>query len=297
MLERFLPLAEGLDHPEGVAAGGDGTVYAGGEAGQIDRLQDGTAVEIGTTGGFLYGVTLDGGGNVYACDIGRAEVVRVSPRGNVTSVSTGTADRPLRVPNFAAFADDGSLFVTDSGEWRGDDGLVFRITPDGETNVWSEAAVGFPNGCCLTADGDALLVVETTKSRIVRIGIRDDGSAGAGALARLGGWGTRPAGAAGPRPGALARPGSLPDGIALASDGTMFVGCWRPDRVWRIPPGGDPEVLADDPDGVTFNQPANVAFVGPDLDRLAVSSLGGWAIVAGDVGVTGLRLRYPASPG
>ena len=177
MLERFLPLAEGLDHPEGVAAGADGTVYAGGEAGQIYRIQDGTAVEIGTTGGFLYGVTLDGGGNVYACDIGRAEVVRVSPRGNVTSVSTGTADRPLRVPNFAAFADDGSLFVTDSGEWRGDDGLVFRITPDGETNVWSEAAVGFPNGCCLTADGDALLVVETTKSRIVRIGIRDDGSA------------------------------------------------------------------------------------------------------------------------
>ena len=278
MLERFLPLAEGLDHPEGVAAGADGTVYAGGEAGQIYRIQDGTAVEIGTTGGFLYGVTLDGGGNVYACDIGRAEVVRVSPRGNVTSVSTGTADRPLRVPNFAAFADDGSLFVTDSGEWRGDDGLVFRITPDGETNVWSEAAVGFPNGCCLTADGDALLVVETTKSRIVRIGIRDDGSAGQ-------------------RDVAVARPDSLPDGIALASDGTMFVGCWRPDRVWRIPPGGDPEVLADDPDGVTFNQPANVAFVGPDLDRLAVSSLGGWAIVAGDVGVTGLRLRYPASPG
>ena len=278
MLDRFLPLAEGLDHPEGVAADADGAIYAGGEAGQIYRIEDGTAVEIGTTGGFLYGVTLDGDGNVYACDMGKAEVVRVSQRGSVTSFSTGTADRPLRVPNFAAFADDGSLFVTDSGEWRGDDGLVFRVAPDGETHVWSEAAVGFPNGCCLTADGDALLIVETTKSRIVRIGIRDDGSAG-----QLG--------------VAVELPGSLPDGIALASDGTMFVGCWRPDRVWRIPPGGDPEVLGDDPDGVTFNQPANVAFVGPDLDRLAVSSLGGWAIVAGDVGVTGLRLRYPSLPG
>ena len=278
MLDRFLPLAEGLDHPEGVAADADGAIYAGGEAGQIYRIEDGTAVEIGTTGGFVYGVTLDGDGNVYACDMGKAEVVRVSQRGSVTSFSTGTADRPLRVPNFAAFADDGSLFVTDSGEWRGDDGLVFRVAPDGETHVWSEAAVGFPNGCCLTADGDALLIVETTKSRIVRIGIRDDGSAGQLDVA-------------------VELPGSLPDGIALASDGTMFVGCWRPDRVWRIPPGGDPEVLADDPDGVTFNQPANVAFVGPDLDRLAVSSLGGWAIVAGDVGVTGLRLRYPSLPG
>ena len=88
--------------------------------------------------------------------------------------------------------------------------------------------------------------------------------------------------------------GSLPDGVALAADGTMFVGCWRPDRVWRIPPGATPEVLADDPDGVTFNQPANVAFIGDRLDRLAVSSLGGWAIVSADVGVSGLRLRYPS---
>ncbi len=73
----------------------------------------------------------------------------------------------------------------------------------------------------------------------------------------------------------------------------MFVGCYRPDRVWRIPPGGEPEILLDDPDGVSLNQPANVAFIGPDLDRLAISSLGGWSIVALDVGVTGLAPRYP----
>jgi gluconolactonase len=275
MLDRFTPLADGLDHPEGIAAGPDGTVYAGGEAGQVYRVDDGSAVEIGSTGGFLYGVALDADDNVYVCDCGRAQVARVTPRGEVSTYSTGTAERPLRVPNFAAFSDDGSMYVTDSGDWRGDDGVVFRIAPDGSAEVWSEEPVGFPNGCCLTANGDALLVVETTKSRLVRIAIREDGSAGAiDVVAEL--------------------PGSLPDGIALANDGTMFVGCWRPDRVWRVAPGKDPEVLAEDPDGVTFNQPANVAFVGADLDRLAVSSLGGWAIVAADVGATGLRLRYPS---
>jgi gluconolactonase len=275
MLDRFASLADGLDHPECIAAGPDGTVYAGGEAGQIYRIAEGAAVEIGSTGGFLYGVAVDADRNVYACDFGRAQVARVDPDGEVTAYSTGTSERALRVPNFAAFSDDGSLYVTDSGDWRGDDGLVFRIAPDGSTEVWSEEPVGFPNGCCVTANGDALLVVETTERRIVRIPIGEDGSAGSmEVVSEL--------------------PGSLPDGIALAEDGTMFVGCWRPDRVWRVAPGADPDVLAEDPDGVTFNQPANVAFVGADLDRLAVSSLGGWTIVVADVGATGLRLRYPA---
>lgn len=274
MLDRFAPIVDGLDHPEGVTAGPDGILYAGGEAGQIYRIDDGAATEIASTGGFLYGVTLDGAGDVYGCDFGRAEVVRARSDGEVTSHSTGTEDRPMRVPNFAAFDDGGALYVTDSGDWRGDDGLVFRLSPDGRTEVWTEEPAGFPNGCCVTVEGDALLVVETTRSRVVRIPIRDDGSAGA----------IEPV---------VDLPGSLPDGVALASDGTMFVGCWRPDRIWRVPPHGAAEVLAEDPDGVVFNQPANVAFIGPALDRLAVSSLGGWAIVAADVGVTGLRLRYP----
>jgi len=87
--------------------------------------------------------------------------------------------------------------------------------------------------------------------------------------------------------------GSQPDGIALAADGTMFVGCYRPDRIWRIPPDGEPEVLVEDPDGVILNQPANVAFIGERLERMAVSSLGGWSLVAADVGVAGLPLRLP----
>ena len=78
----FETFAEGLDHPEGAAVGPDGTVYAGGEAGQIYRIgEDGTPEAYADTGGFLYGVTVDGDGNVYGCDMGRAEVVRVDPAG------------------------------------------------------------------------------------------------------------------------------------------------------------------------------------------------------------------------
>jgi gluconolactonase len=88
--------------------------------------------------------------------------------------------------------------------------------------------------------------------------------------------------------------GSQPDGIALAMDGTIFVGCYRPDRIWRIAPDGEPEVWFEDPDGVVLNQPANPVFVGDGLGRLLVSSLGGWSLVTTDAGVAGLPLRYPS---
>ena len=274
-LDAFGTLADGLDHPEGVAVGPDGWVYAGGEAGQVYRVgESGSVEELASTGGFMYGVTVDAGGNVFACDFGNASVMRVSAAGEVSTYSTGTPERPMRVPNFSAFDEAGNLYVTDSGEWGEDDGLVYRIAPGGETSVWTERSPRFPNGCCLSADGGSLLVVESRGRTIVRIPIGDDGSAGE------------------PAP-LVDLTGSQPDGVALAADGTLFVGCYRPDRIYRISPDGAVEIFAEDPDGVVLNQPANVAFFGAGLDRLAVSSLGGWSLSAIDAGTRGLPLRYP----
>jgi len=275
-LDGFETLATGLDHPEGVSIGPDGSLYAGGEAGQIYRIREGGAVEeVASTGGFIYGLALAGSGDVFACDFGNAAVMRASQAGEVATYSTGTTERPMRVPNFAAFDDAGNLYVTDSGEWGYDDGLVYRIAPGGATEIWTEVTPRFPNGCSVTASGDALLVVESRGRAVVRVRIGDDGSAGP------------------PEPVADLS-GSQPDGIALARDGTMFVGCYRPDRIYRIAPGGAVEVFAEDPDGVVLNQPANVVFAGPDLDRLVVSSLGGWGLVATPAGTPGLPLRYPS---
>ena len=113
-------LAEGLDHPECVAWGPDGYLYAGGEAGQIYRISlCGEITEIASTGGFILGITLDGSGNIYACDTKKHAVMRIDQRGNVAVYSHGAADRKMTAPNFSVFDRNGNLYVSDSGDWHG----------------------------------------------------------------------------------------------------------------------------------------------------------------------------------
>lgn len=201
------------------------------------------------------------------------EPIDVLSRG-YEQLGSGTADRPMRVPNFAAFDDGGNLYVTDSGEWGSDDGLIYRIAPDGTTTVWTDGPSRFPNGCCLSADGGSFYVVESRGRAISRIAIGGDGSAGA--IEQIADF-----------------TGSQPDGIALATDGSIIVGHYRPDRVSVLRPDGSIDVLAEDPDGVVLNQPANIVFVGEARNEIVVSSLGGWSLMRADVGMTGVALRYP----
>jgi gluconolactonase len=276
MLERFTVMAEGLDHPECAAWGPDGRIYAGGEAGQIYKVSlGGTIDQVAETGGFLLGLALDADGRIYACDLARAEVVRADPRSGAVEVySTGTDDEKLRTPNYPVFDDKGNLYVTDSGVWKANDGLVFRVAPEGDTVVWARTCTRFPNGCCLAPDGDALFVVESLLPGVSRIAIEADGSAGATDLF-------------------VELPGSVPDGIAFDSEGALYVACYRPDRIYCVAPSGKAKILAEDPEGTLLAAPTNITFVGAGLERMAVANLGRWHLAIADVGVAGLPLRYP----
>src|SRR6478672_6006547 len=136
-IENFAPFVEGLDHPEGVTWGQDGRIYAGGEAGQIYRINlAGTKVEqIGTTGGFILGLCQDGPGNLYACDKENHAVMRITQAGEVTTYSNGDAERKMVTPNYAVFDRHGNLYVSDSGTWRGNDGCMWLVRPGGVTEL------------------------------------------------------------------------------------------------------------------------------------------------------------------
>jgi gluconolactonase len=271
------PIAEGLDHPEGVTVTPEGVLYAGGEAGQIYRvdIENGKFEEVANTGGFMLGLCADADGLLYCCDVGRREVVRVNPEtGAVEVYSNGTPKRRMVNPNWPVFDSDGNLYVTDSGTWKGNDGCVMRIDAEGSTEIWTAESSNFPNGAALAGDGGSLLVLESCTPALVRFAIQDDGSPG-------------------PREEVARLAGTVPDGVALDTDGNAYVCCYRPDRILLVSPAGRVETLADDPEGTVLSAPTNGVWVGDDRKSLITGNLGRWHLTKLRPGGTGVPLRYP----
>lgn len=275
-LSRLSILVWGLDHPEGVCYAPDGHVYATGETGQVYRidLDKKSFAQIGSTGGFGLGIAADASSNLYVCDMGVKAVVRVGQDGTSALYSRGATGEELTVPNFPVFDAAGNLYVSNSGDWGAKNGTIQRIAPDGAAVVWSRAAAGYTNGMALSPDGKFLHIVESIPPLISRIAITADGTAGAyEVVAEL--------------------PQTVPDGIAFDANGVLYAACYAPDRIYRIAPGGKPEVLFDDWSRMSLNAPTNLAFAGPNHDRLVVASLGGAGLSVADLGVRGAPLQTP----
>ena len=274
-IDDFSMFVEDLDHPECVTRGPDGLTYAGGEAGQVYRLTlDGKYEQIGTTGGFLLGICLDADRNVYACDIERHEVMRITPGGVASSYSAGAAQRKLVNPNYPVFDKQGNLYVTASGHWKKNDGCTFRIRPGGQAEVVDVAASNFPNGCCLSDDGQTLYVVLSLMPGVVKMAIGTDGTLG--------------------EPSKVVElPGTVPDGVALDVQGNLYISCYTPDIIYRLSPRGELRVLAQDNLRVTFASPTNIAFCGEDRGTLVVANLARWHLSKAAMPVAGQPLNYP----
>ena len=270
-------LVHGLDHPEGVAWGPDGYVYAGGEAGQVYRvdLESGRFWQVAQSEGFMGGLALDAEGNVYACNAHLRRVLRITPGGVVDTYANGAPDRSMVNPNYPVFDADGNLYVSDSGEWKSDNGCIFKVKPGGTAEVWSSDITTFPNGLCLSADGRWLYVaVSLNPPRVDRIPILEDGSAGTPETV-------------------VELPLTVPDGLAFDTEGRLYISCYRPDRIYRLSPGGELEVLAEDYEGTIIAAPTNVAFCGHRRDVLISANLGRWHLTRYQVDAVGQPLHYP----
>lgn len=277
-LDELEMFALGLDHPEGIAIAPDGTIYVGGEAGQIYRIgADDAPVEIAHIGAFALGLALDAEGRLYVCNEGAECVFRVDPaNGSMEEFARGDGVRSMRVPNWGAFDAAGNYYVSDSGTWGAEDGLVWVVRPGGRTEIWSDEPRGFPNGLAVAPDGSRVFLLESMPARLVEIPIADDGSAGPlRVLCELGLM--------------------VPDGVAACDDGSLVIACYRPDALYRWSHGDGLDLVAYDPQGQVLAAPTNVAFTGAELDVLVVPSLAAWHVTRGRVGLRGTPLFVPTA--
>jgi gluconolactonase len=259
-------LVDGLDHPEGVAWDpATGALWAGGEAGQLYRIDLGSRSwsEGPRAPGFVLGLAVDGRSRLAVC----CGSLGVMEDGDVRSLRDG-----LTLPNYPAFAPDGTLYFSDSGRWERDDGVVYRLDADGTLERFSTALPHFPNGCAVSGDGTQLWMVE---SRVPTLNRFDLASGHCEVVARL--------------------DGTVPDGVALTDDGGVVVSCYRPDRIVYVGPDGSVETLAEDPQGTFLSAPTNIVFVGEHRDRLVSANLGRWHLtLVEETGLRGVPLHHPA---
>lgn len=99
---------------------------------------------------------------------------RVTPSGEATVLTAGTADLPLDQPNMVAVSPSGDLVFSDSKAHR-----VFRVGADGAGLAVVTDAIHYPNGLAFSADGTKLLVASYDGNKVYSLS--RDASGGLGA--------------------------------------------------------------------------------------------------------------------
>jgi gluconolactonase len=267
-------VADGLDHPECVLYHPDGSIWAGGEAGQIYRINTDSSIEVvANTGGFILGMALSPDKLWMAiCDLKKKCVWRLDMRTYaLTLFAEGVPGNAFNIPNYACFDSAGNLFVSESGAFRDVLGKILKFSRDGVGSIWHPGPFNFANGIALDANEKFLYVVCTFSPAIERIAVSVDG-------------------AAGEREAFVTFDKIVPDGIALDTQGNLLVSCYAPNAILRISPDRIITTLVDDWEAHTLCNPTNIAFGGAQFEKLYVANLGRWHISVFDPKIKGLPL-------
>jgi gluconolactonase len=275
ILSRSKIFADGLDHPEGVAVHPDGSVWAGGEGGQIYRISnDGEKVEeVANTGGFTLGIAFSPGAEWLAvCDLNNHCLWRLDIKSaKLSKLAEGAETHSFNIPNYPVFDNAGNLYVSESGAFREISGKILKYTAGGTGSVWCEGPFNFANGITLDRDQKFLYVVSSWLPGVERVAINIDGSAGKRSIY-------------------CTLPKTVPDGVAFDAEGNLLVTCYTPNRIYKIAVDRTVTIYVDDWEAHTLSNPTNIAFGGPNFDQLFTANLGRWHILKIDYGKKGMPL-------
>ena len=245
-------LASGLGFPEGPAILGDGRiVLCDGNTGELLAYENGTISTFAHTGGSPWGTVLGSDGAIYVTQGGNVPgsgdfsavsgIQRVNRDGTVELLFSELAGYQLYGPNDLAFGPDGRLYFTESGseqDFRFDvraPGRLFAADGSGAGQMLLELPDVYPNGIAFDA-GQRLYWTESMAHRVRRL---ENGE---------------------PVTFCQLSDDHVPDGMAFAADGRLFVATTISQGVTVISPEG--AVLEE----ITLGEHAtNCIFDGPAL--------------------------------
>jgi gluconolactonase len=224
-------LASNLGFPEGPVVMPDGRiVFCDGNVGELLVYAEGTVGTFAATGGSPWGAVLGSDAAVYVTQGGNVPgsgdtsaisgIQRVNGDGSVELLRSEVAGKTLVGPNDLAFGPDGRLNFTDSGSEYDDrfdvraPGRLYAVDGRGGGELLRERPEVYPNGIAFDAQG-VLYWTESMGHRVCRL---DDEQVTT--FCQL-------------------SDDHVPDGMAFAADGRLFVCTTTSGAVTVVSPDGD----------------------------------------------------------
>ena len=239
----------------GQASADNGAVVSlfAGQPGVTGAPSDGPATS--SAFGNIYGLAVDSAGNVYAVDSSACEIVKITPQGSLTVIA-GDGTCGTTTPGSAttthldspqggmAVNAAGDIFFSNSQQFE-----VDEITPQGQLSVYAGTGTAaaatfgvqatssdlyYPEGLALDSAGN-LYIADGENCQYYKVST-------SGIITLVAGSGT----CGQPTVGASAASTDFefPTGVAVAPDGTVYLGDYSSDQVFSISSSGDLTVVA-----------------------------------------------------
>ena len=248
----FEVIAENLNFPEGPSLYQDKLVFSNCYSGWIASLVDSTLdTLLNKEDGLINtnGTAFDKNGNLYICEYGKGSILRLSPDGILTTLtSKDHHGKRFNRPNDIAISPAGMIYFTDPKSYDPliNDGRLFRTDPNSGKTTWLIEGLQFPNGLCFSPDGGTLYIGESVNKNILQI------SHGVGILDTLI---TLPSGK------------QDPDGMDVDENGNLYIAYFGGGKIFVVSPEG--KLL--DSLMTPGKKPSNLEFGGKDMKTLFIT--------------------------